>query len=638
MPRRFNTLFVITLAFAHTPRLLLAQAPPEKPAAAAEAKSQAARTSTDPIDRIKDEGLNRSQVMATLSYLTDVIGPRLTGSPGLKRANEWTCQTLNKWGLANAHMEAWGPFGKGWTLKRFSAQVIEPQCIPLIAFPKAWSPSTEGLLTAPVVYFNAKSEAEFDKFKGKVKGAIVLTGPPREVSARFEALATRKTDKDLLQLADAAEPTPFRADQIIGQGGNRNPPQGRQGEPDGRSAPPPSPASGAAPSPSGTPSAGQPPSRRMRFSPEMRAQMELARKKSKFLADEGAALLVDCSTQGDGGTLFVSGASIPGAPGFPMPGQAPGARRVSAWDKDAPKIPPQIVVAKEQYNRMVRMIEQGEKLKMSVDLSGQFHDDDLMCYNTIAEIPGSDLKDEVVMLGGHMDSWHSGTGATDNAAGVSVAMEAVRILKALDLKPRRTVRIGLWTGEEQGLLGSRAYVAQHFGKSYDAMAAMFGSPEPSGEKKEKESAGDKAAPEAKPEYVKFSAYFNLDNGTGKIRGVYLQGNEAVRPIFRKWLQPFRDMGASTLTISNTGGTDHLSFDGIGLPGFQFIQDDIHYDTRTHHSNQDVYDNIQADDMKQAAVIMASFVYNTAMKEEKLPRKPAPSPGAGRPQNRVAATR
>ena len=283
------------------------------------------------------------------------------------------------------------------------------------------------------------------------------------------------------------------------------------------------------------------------------------------------------------------------------------------------------------------MIEQGEKLKMSVDLSVQFHDDDLMSYNTIAEIPGSDLKDEVVMLGGHIDSWHSGTGATDNGAGVAVAMEAVRILKALDLKPRRTVRIGLWSGEEQGLLGSRAYVAQHFGKSYDAMAAMFGSPEPSAEKKE--STGDKAAtPEAKPEYVKFSAYFNLDNGTGKIRGVYLQGNEAVRPIFRKWLQPFREMGASTLTISNTGGTDHQSFDGIGLPGFQFIQDDIHYDTRTHHSNQDVYDHIQADDMKQAAVILASFVYNTAMKDEKLPRKPAPSPAAGRPQNRVSASR
>jgi carboxypeptidase Q len=366
----------------------------------------------------------------------------------------------------------------------------------------------------------------------------------------------------------------------------------------------------------------------MRFGPEMRAQMELNRKKVKFLADEGAALLVDCSSQGEAGTLFVQGASIPSAMPLPMPGQGgpggQGPRRPSAWDKDAPKLPPQIVMAKESFNRLVRMIEQGEALKMVVDLSVQFHDDDLMAYNTIAEIPGTDLKDEVVMLGGHLDSWHSGTGATDNAAGVAVAMEAMRIIKALDLKPRRTVRIGLWTGEEQGLLGSRAYVAQHFGKVSPPGSGSQGAPETSAARTEG-TGGKPAAPELKPEYASFSGYFNLDNGTGKIRGVYMQGNEAVRPIFRKWLQPFREMGASTLTISNTGGTDHQSFDGIGLPGFQFIQDDIHYDTRTHHSNQDVYDQIQADDMKQAAVIMAAFVYNTAMRDEKLPRKPSRIP-------------
>src|SRR5271157_1186578 len=406
MPLRFKKLLWLALSRFLLPLALRAQQPPPskgasneatKPAtkepAKAEAKAEPAKALTDPIDRIKDEGLNRSQLMATLSYLTDVIGPRLTGSPNLKRANEWTCQTLTKWGLANAHLAAWGPFGKGWTLKRFSAQVIEPQCIPLIAFPKAWSPSTDGALAAQVVYFDAKSEADFAKFQGKVKGAIVLTGPPREVSAGFEPLANRRTD--------------------------------------------------------------------------------------------------------------------------------------------------------------------------------------------------------VVMLGGHLDSWHSGTGATDNAAGVSVAMEAVRILNALDLKPRRTIRIGLWTGKEQGLFGSRAYVAQHFGNANDSMAAMMGTPEASSEKKDA-SNGKPSSSEPKPEYAKFSAYFNLDNGTGKIRGVYMQGNESVRPIFRKWLQPFRELGASTLTLNNTGGTDHQSFDGVGLPGFQFIQDEIHYNTRTHHSNQDVYDQIQAD--------------------------------------------
>jgi Zn-dependent M28 family amino/carboxypeptidase len=270
-----------------------------------------------------------------------------------------------------------------------------------------------------------------------------------------------------------------------------------------------------------------------------------------------------------------------------------------------------------------------------------------MAYNTVAEIPGTSLKDEIVMLGGHMDSWHSGTGATDNGAGVAVAMEVVRILKALDLKPRRTVRIGLWSGEEQGLLGSRAFVKDHFGRS---PANMFGPPPPAADPAARSariasgngngssaSAKDSSDSAPKPEYAKFSAYYNLDNGTGKIRGVYMQGNEAVRPIFRRWLQPFREMGAATLTISNTGGTDHQSFDGIGLPGFQFIQDEIEYETRTHHSNQDVFDRIQADDMKQAAVIMAAFVYNTCMMDEKIPRKPAPTP-TPTPESSPAAVR
>jgi Zn-dependent M28 family amino/carboxypeptidase len=280
-------------------------------------------------------------------------------------------------------------------------------------------------------------------------------------------------------------------------------------------------------------------------------------------------------------------------------------------------------MAKEHYNRLVRMIQQGEKPKIAVDLAVEFHNQDLMAYNTVAELPGTDLKDEIVMLGGHLDSWHGGTGATDNAAGVAVAMEAVRILKALDLKPRRTVRIGLWTGEEQGIFGSKAYVTEHFRKA----------PETRGGPQSAEAETKEPEP-TKPEYDKFSAYFNLDNGTGKIRGVYLQGNEAVRPTFRKWLQPFRSMGASTLSISNTGGTDHLSFDAVGLPGFQFIQDEIEYDTRTHHSNMDVYDRAQADDLKQAAVIMAAFVYNTAMLDEKLPRKPMPE--RPRPAVRAAA--
>jgi hypothetical protein len=637
MPRQLK-LSVFSAVIGLAPVLLVrAQiappAPPARqPAAEAAQRAETAASPTDPIERIKEEGLKHSQVMATLSYLTDVIGPRLTGSPNLKRANEWTRDKLNAWGLSNAHLEPWGPFGRGWSLKRFSAQVIEPQCIPLIGYPKAWSPGTDGTLVARVVYLDAKSEAGLAAYKGKLKGAIVLVTPPSEARARFEALASRKTDSELLELADAAEPNAraFRR-MAMAMAQAQSPPQGRAQSAPGATAPAAAATAagrgpGAGPAPAGQPRPG-----RFQMTPEFRAQMELNRKKNQFLADEGAALLVEVSNQGDGGTLFVSSASIPGVSPFGMMGQGPGpqARRRSVYDKDAPKIPPQIVVAKEHYNRLVRMIEQGEKLKMAVDLAIQFHDADLMAYNTVAEIPGTDLKDEIVMLGGHMDSWHSGTGATDNGAGVAVAMEAVRIIEALNLKPRRTVRIGLWSGEEQGLLGSRAFVKEHFGKS---PSMMFGpppaSPPAAAAARTPGSNGPAASASAsdsapKPEFEKFSAYYNLDNGTGKIRGVYMQGNEAVRSIFRKWLQPFRDMGASTLTISNTGGTDHQSFDGIGLPGFQFIQDEIEYGTRTHHSNQDVFDRIQADDMKQAAVIMAAFVYNTAVMDGKIPRKPTP---------------
>jgi len=646
MPRLFKTT-VLLAAAALVPALALraqqaAPAAPARPAptkAAAKAASPAPTTTkSDPIDRIKEEGLKHSQVMATLSYLTDVIGPRLTGSPNLKRANEWTRDKLAAWGLANARLEAWGPFGRGWSLKKFSAQIVEPQCIPLIGYPKAWSPGTDGTLSAPVVHFNPKTEAEFAGYKGKLKGAIVLTSPPREVAARFEALATRKTDSELLALADAAEPNARgfgrRAAQAQGPAAAASgaPAPGANGRAAGGAGAL-APASGAA---DNRAAAEQPRPGRFMMTPERRAEMELNRKKLEFLAKEGVALLVDGSSNGDGGTLFVQQATIPGAPlNFPGAGAAAGgqppARRVSLWDKDAPKIPPQVTLAKEHYNRLVRMIEQGEKLRMAVEIAVQFHDGDLMAYNTVAEIPGTDLKDEIVMLGGHMDSWHSGTGATDNGAGVSCAMEAVRILKALDLKPRRTVRIGLWTGEEQGLLGSRAFVKEHYGRSPQS---MFGGPPPaarsgagnapSANGSTSADASSESAP--KPEYAKFSAYFNLDNGTGKVRGVYMQGNEAVRPIFRKWLQPFREMGATTLTISNTGGTDHQSFDGIGLPGFQFIQDEIEYDTRTHHSNQDLYDRIQAEDMKQASVIMAAFVYNTSMMDTRIPRKPAETSG------------
>jgi carboxypeptidase Q len=581
---RRNATVALLFVFLVSPITTVAQQPAPAPSPAPQTSSQAQASTTpakdpnDPIERIKDEGLNRSQVMQTLSYLSDVIGPRLTASPGMKRSNEWTRDQLARWGLQNAHLEAWGPFGRGWSLKRFSAQVSEPLTIPLIAYPKAWSPGTNGSVTADVVYVDAKDEADLQRFKGKLKGAIVLTGKMREVKAHFEPAGTRRDEKDLLSLADAPEPA---------RSGGR------------------------------------------RFTAEQRAALLFNGRKYQFFQDEGAALLVDASRAGDGGTIFVQSATVP----QPITENSFGPnapRLIQAYDKTAPKIVPQLVVAVEHYNRIARMIEAGEKVKMTVDLAVDWQDADPLGYNTIAEIPGTDLKDEVVMLGGHMDSWHAGTGATDNGAGVAVAMEAVRILQTLNLKPRRTIRIALWTGEEQGLLGSKAYVAEHFGKIETpaaATGAKSATDQPASATPTQSPAAAPAPSPApgvlvtKPEYEKFSSYFNLDNGTGKIRGVYLQGNESVRALFRQWLMPFRDMGAATLSISNTGGTDHLSFDAIGLPGFQFIQDEIEYDTRTHHSNQDVFDRIQADDMKQAATIMAAFIYNAAMRDEKLPRKP-----------------
>lgn len=548
------------------------------PSRAQQAQQQAspqtqAKNSNDPIERIKDEGMNRSQVMQTLSYLTDVIGPRLTGSPNLKRANEWTRDKMKEWGLENAHLEAWGPFGRGWSLKSFSAEIIAPQGFPLIAYPRAWSLGTNGPLTADIVYVDVKDEKELDKYKGQLKGKIVLSAPIREVKARFEAPGRRMTEKDLLRLADAQDPAKDK---------------------------------------SGGPMA-------MMASPQVQEMIKSAildAKKLKFFLDEGVALYLMPSRSGDGGTIFLENASIPKEVKSGSMMEAAMdlfMGKVNPWDKDAPANLPQVTIAAEHCNRLIRMLQAGEKLRARINLDVQFHGDDLNAYNTIAEIPGTDKKDEIVMVGAHMDSWHSGTGATDNGAGCAAAMEAVRILKALNLQPRRTIRVGLWSGEEQGLFGSRAYVKEHFGMRGDEgspqaeMAAMMGG-------------GPNAKINKKAEYDKLSVYFNLDNGTGKIRGVYLQGNEAVRPIFRDWLMPFRDLGATTLTISNTGGTDHLSFDGIGLPGFQFIQDEIEYDTRSHHSNMDVFDRIQADDMKQAATIMAAFLYNAAMRDEMIPRK------------------
>ncbi len=489
------------------------------------------------IHQIREEGFDNrtSKIMEIISYLSDVYGPRLTNSPDIKEAAKWTTEKMNEWKLANVHLELWGPFGRGWSNERSNVQVIAPHPFPLIAYAKAWTPGTDGAVTAEAVFAPITKEDDFAKFKGQLKGKFVLTAAIPESPERFEAQAHRYTDAELADLATQPVPAP------------------QPGQEDRRA--------------------------------QFLAQRDLNLKIQSFLLVEGVAAWIEPS-RSDDGTVFV---------------QQGGDR-----DKEKPKAPCRVAVASENYGRIVRMLEKKVPVSMLVDIQNKFYDDDLNSFNIIGEIPGSDKAkaDEVVMLGAHFDSWQAGTGATDNGAGSAVMLEAVRILKATGLKMRRTVRIGLWTGEEQGLLGSAAYIKQHFGDR---------------------TVEDPATHLIKvtAEHAKLDAYYNIDNGTGKIRGVYLQGNEMVAPIFNAWMVPFHDLGMTTLTIRNTGGTDHLSYDAVGLPGFQFIQDPMDYDTRTHHSNMDVYERIQEPDMKQMAVIVASFVYLTANRDEMLPRKPLP---------------
>jgi carboxypeptidase Q len=618
-----------------------------QPALAQRSREPAEKVDTEVVNKIKEEGLKKSQVMETISFLTDVHGPRLTNSPQLRTAAEWTKGRLTKWGLENVHLEPWGPFGRGWSLEAFTANMIEPSFSPLIAVPKAWSPSTPKTIRGTPIFFDVAKEEDLEKYRGKLRRAIVLLSPPREVKALFDPPAKRQSDTDLLRLAN--------------------------GETRSRYVTPSNAAPSNAPTPPGAPGAA--PGSQFGASAEQRAQIALNNKKWQMIYEEGAAVVLEPG-RGDGGTIFVGSATLPpsvtgqrepntqtrsvseGSTGNGQPpaaGENPNPRAPRVWSKDCPDIVPQVVVAVEHYNRIVRMLQKESPVQLEIDIAARYHADDLMCFNILGEIAGGDLKDELVMLGGHFDSWHGGTGATDNAIGCGVALEAVRILQSLGIKPRRTIRLALWTGEEQGLLGSKAYVTDHFGKAITPpsppgsktgrgsrggqtstrSASEANTASPTQPAKTAENADENKAVgtpptsstaqrptkyELKPDHAKFAAYFNLDNGSGKVRGVYLQGNEAVRPIFHAWLQPFIDLGAITLSSNNTGGTDHLSYDAVGLPGFQFIQDQLEYDTRTHHSNMDVFDRLQEDDVKQASIIMASFVYHAAMREEKLPRK------------------
>jgi carboxypeptidase Q len=514
--------------------------------------------------RIRDEGLNRSHVMEFASALSDDIGPRLTGSPNAKKANEWTRDTLTKIGLENAHLEDWGEFGLGWQQLNTWARMVTPDTAVLIVQATPWSPSTSGPVTGDVVFVNIQNEKDIDQYKGKLAGKVVLFGAMRPVPPVDKALFDRNSEKDLDEVAE------FPVNANAG---------------------------------------GIPPEMLARVRERMERQ-RLVEKVAQFFADEKVAAVIEPSRDaknggGSGGTLFDdNGATM---------GRTP-------YIADKRVRIPVVVAAIESYGRLYRLTQAHVPVSVEVDVETKFTGEHEHAFNTVAEIPGTDpnLKDQVVMLGGHLDSWIAGTGATDNGAGTVVALEAVRILKALDIKPRRTIRIALWTGEEQGLFGSKNYVTQHFGSVKTSTAPD--------QMQLPEYMRRTAGPiEVKPEQKLISAYFNVDNGSGRIRGIYTQGNAAVAPVFAQWIAPLKDLDVSTITMRNTGGTDHLSFDAVGIPGFQFIQDDLDYETRTHHSNQDVYERLQAADLKQIATVEAIFVYNAAQRDQMMPRKPLPDP-------------
>lgn len=496
------------------------------------------------VTRIRQEGLRNSKVMEIAAGITDRVGPRLTGSPNMKKANEWTRDKLTEFGLSNAHLESWGPFGRGWSSDYCSVRMLSPDAQQLTAYALAWSPATNGALRGKVTKVKLENKADLEKNKGKLAGAIVMTSEPRELKPIDKPALERYDEEELEKLAEYAIP------------------------------------------------AERDDARRR----EALTRRQFRRELAQFAMDEKIAAVVMSGAGGDGGMFRVQSSGT--------------------WRDDEPVGVPAVALAPEHYARIARLLDAKQEVELEIDLRAQYHTADLNSYNTIAEIPGTDKKGEIVMMGAHLDSWHAGTGATDNAAGCAAMMEAARIIKALGVAPRRTIRIALWSGEEQGLLGSRAYVAQHF-------ASRAEPKDPEQRKLPASLRTEKGELTVKPAHAKISAYFNMDNGTGKIRGIYAQENAGVVPWFTAWLEPLRDLGATTVTMRNTMSTDHVPFDEVGIPGFQFIQDDIEYTARTHHTNWDTYERLQREDLMQAAVVIATFVWEAANRPEMMPRKPLP---------------
>ncbi|MGA2737387.1 MAG: M28 family peptidase [Bryobacteraceae bacterium] len=513
------------------------------------------------VSRIKTEAYDHSKVMDHLSWLSDVYGPRLTASPEFFQAADWAAGRLREIGLSNVHLEPWGPFGRSWSAEQWSVEMIEPRYAPLNATPLAWSAGTNGPLAGETIlaplkrtYDPKKAREELAAYRkewtGKLRGKFVMLRDAKIPDEQTNPQFHRYTDAQLADIAAAPEHAAKNYAKLADLTWPDDPAElGKFFQRLPESV----------------------------FDELFDVMIQLATERNRFFVDEGVLGLLMRDDRSHDGTT--------------------NAEAAGSHKSADPLAPPTFILTAEQYNRMARVMEKKTPVRVRVSLKVRTSDADVNSANIIGEIPGGSKKDEVVMIGAHFDSWHAGTGATDNGAGSAVMIEVMRILKALNASLDRTVRIGLWSGEEEGLYGSEAYVKQHF--------------------------GDAKTMKLLPDHAKLSGYFNLDNGSGKIRGVYLQGNDAMRPLFEAWLAPFRDEGATTITIKDTGGTDHLSFDAVGLPGFQFIQDPLDYGTVTHHSSMDTYDHAVPSDLMEASAVIAAVVYQAANSEQMLPRKELP---------------
>ena len=557
------------------------------------------------LNKIKAEGMQRSQVMELCSWLSDVYAPRLTGSPTAQKAADWAVKKMTDWGLVNVKIEPWvntNGFERGWTNDKFYLAATSPERFPIPGTPTGWTPGTNGLVSGEVVLMTAANAEELAAYKGKLKGKWVMLGAVPDVPAYWEPQAKRYTPEQLAAM-ELNPPPPQLEFGVVPPGAGR-----------GGAPAPAAPAAPVAPVAPAAPPAASPAQRGAgapQAAPAAPAQQPAAggrggntfnNTRSDFLRAEGALGTLTTTPRGHG--LYLISGNRTADPATTLPA---------------------VSIAAEYYGRIGRILAKNIPVTIEAEIKNTFHPT-APVFNVVGEIPGTDKADEIVMLGAHIDTWHSATGAADDGVGVAAMMEAMRILKASGVKLRRTVRVGLWEGEEQGLIGSREYVSAHFA-SRQALPAAPGAAAAAGPPAGGRG-GAQGPLETRPDYDKFSVYFNIDNGSGALRGIYLQGNDAAAPIFREWFEPFRSLGMTTITARNTGGTDHQSFDAVGLPGFQFIQDELEYNSITHHTNMDTYERLQPNDVTKMATITAGFAYLAANRDENFPRKPLPAPGQG----------